>query len=152
MRCFQSLRSAAWAWARARPTPCRRPPSPALPAPQRGRTCHYELRVGALVDLSLGRQGDGPAEVDAAVVAPGLKDTHLEVAPIGQPRDLEAPVAAGLATVLREGGQLVVLVPGAQAVPVEHEVLRRVGEAAGEGGRVSLGHQELRRVEGEGSP
>lgn len=105
-------------------------------------TCHHELCAVALVDLRPGWQVDGPAEVDAAVIALGRHDAHVKLLPIGQRRDAEAPVSAGLAAVLREGGQFVHLVAGALAVPVEDEALRLTGEAAGEGGIRSLGHDQ----------
>ena len=132
-----------------------------LPAQPRGlpcarvsgaHTCHCELRGVALVDLRPGGQVDGPAEVDAAVVALGSHDAHEEVLPTGQWRDTEALVVAGLAAVLGEGGQLVCLVAGAHAVPVEDEVLRLTGEAAGEGGVCPLGHDQPGGGEGEGAP
>lgn len=115
-------------------------------------TCHHELCAVALVDLRPGWQVDGPAEVDAAVIALGRHDAHVKLLPIGQRRDAEAPVSAGLAAVLREGGQFVHLVAGALAVPVEDEALRLTGEAAGEGGIRSLGHDQPGGREGEGAP
>lgn len=119
---------------------------------ERGRTRHGELCAGTLVDLCVGGQVDGPAQVDAAVVEARGDDAHVEVPPVGQPRDTEAPVPARLDAVLLEGGQLVRLVAGAQAVPVEHEAVGDVGQAAGERGVLSLLHRELRRGEGERAP
>lgn len=81
-------------------------------------TCYHKLCSRALLDLYLVGQGDGPAEVDATVIAPCVKDVHVEVMPIGQLCDLEACILDGLAGTLAEGSLFFSLVSGAQAVPV----------------------------------